>query len=322
MLAKEEQIKYIVDCLALLSFRIDSLNSICLFDVNHIGEDVYRDLLNAIFGYKLENVNSLRKNAKAIDLVDKNATPGLLVQVSSLRTKKKVQESLNKIDVKAYHGFHFIFVSLVRDPPDWGDGVFRVPSGIKFSPKEDVFGPKKIVDICYALKRQNLKGVYKVCLNHFHNDFCATSKLSLEHVQKFIALMSETSKFESIIRGYCLELQDGCGAWTQDRLSRVCNLMRNQLRACFSESAVEMIGYRQSLLCDHQILSKVRQVEDIHLKIDAETIDDMQTLNVENIVKLIDAEFKLVCEILDLFSEHVGIDKVDLHSEYVAAMNA
>ena len=57
-------------------------------------ENFYRDFINLLYGWSLENANNRLQNIEAIDLIDDNVK--LIVQVSATATKTKINNSLSK----------------------------------------------------------------------------------------------------------------------------------------------------------------------------------------------------------------------------------
>ena len=109
----ERKIKIISDKLTYLAFLIESRAGLKMYDIHIISESFYAELFNLIFGCNLTNLNLSEPNAKAIDLID--TTNKLIVQVSSVNTKQKVQKSLEKIDTSKYADFRFLFISISKD---------------------------------------------------------------------------------------------------------------------------------------------------------------------------------------------------------------
>mgnify|MGYP007014609468 FL=1 len=74
-----------------LQHNIENLNSISLYDINKIYEDVFAKILNVAFNWKLRNANEYIKNYPAIDLYDD--TNKIVIQVTSNLDNKKLKEA-------------------------------------------------------------------------------------------------------------------------------------------------------------------------------------------------------------------------------------
>ena len=86
-----------------LQHNIENLNSISLYDINKIYEDVFAKILNAAFNWKLKNANEYTKNYPAIDLYDD--TNKIVIQITSNLDNKKLKDTVEKFrsnDKKEY----------------------------------------------------------------------------------------------------------------------------------------------------------------------------------------------------------------------------
>ena len=77
-----------------LQHNIENLNSISLYDINKIYEDVFAKILNVAFNWKLRNANEYIKNYPAIDLYDD--TNKIVIQVTSNLDNKKLKDTVEK----------------------------------------------------------------------------------------------------------------------------------------------------------------------------------------------------------------------------------
>ena len=94
-----EMVKYFNE----LQHNIENLNSISLYDINKIYEDVFAKILNVTFNWKLKNANEYTKNYPAIDLYDD--TNKIVIQITSNLDNKKLKDTVEKFrsnDKKEY----------------------------------------------------------------------------------------------------------------------------------------------------------------------------------------------------------------------------
>ena len=312
---RDNYLKYISDCISFLSLKIRHLNAICLYDVNHIAEDIFCDLLNTIFKWNLVNENSQHTNADSIDLIDKNGK--IVVQVSSQSDRRKVVKSLRGLAMKTqYNGFRFIFLSLVKDPKEWDRDTFKIFT-IKFNPHEDVLGPSKLFKKINELGMDDLERLYQKCRSHFKPDKKDdTPTLNIEVFCEFVSIFSETIRFESIVLGYCDEYCNGA----KEMLKPIHHYLTHQLYHEFSSAACSTNHLRIGLLSKPDLLNGVRSLEALHDRIGAEVCDNKELLDVEAIRNLILEEFKTLRHVLTLFACELGVDQVDLFTEFVAVI--
>ena len=131
MLKKKELLELIAMRLATLKAYVSTVNSIHLFDVNVVAEDFFAALLNEIYGYSLVNLNHTDLNKAAIDLGDVGKR--VAVQVTSERTKTKIQKTVNKfVDHGLEDEYDTLKIVIIGDRTG-AYATLDVPSGIPFS---------------------------------------------------------------------------------------------------------------------------------------------------------------------------------------------
>ena len=94
MLTREIYIHEIESRLSWLDSTVRLRNSLNLYDIDIHAESFFCELLNLVFGYKLENLNHHQNNFDSIDLGDKENR--ISVQITSQSTRTKVQGILDK----------------------------------------------------------------------------------------------------------------------------------------------------------------------------------------------------------------------------------
>jgi len=102
VIARQKDFDIIHDRLTWLSTKVMSSNKLGLTDINNHGEDFYRDFLNLILGWELENLNDvLEANFPAIDLGDTNQR--IAIQVTSTANLRKAKYTVKKFVEKKLH---------------------------------------------------------------------------------------------------------------------------------------------------------------------------------------------------------------------------
>lgn len=94
----QEYRAYVLDKLTQLERKVEILGSLNLRDLNIDCENFYRDLLNLLYGLKLENSNFTKTNQDTFDLHDKAAR--LVYQVTSSVSREKVNKTINQFQKK------------------------------------------------------------------------------------------------------------------------------------------------------------------------------------------------------------------------------
>jgi hypothetical protein len=121
--------------LTTLCTRIEIQGKLNLLHIHNHSENFYLHFLNKLYGYKLENMNSVQQNVEGIDLCDK--TNQIVVQVSSTATKAKLQSALAK-DLSLFSGYSFRFMSIARDAASLRKHTYKNPHKLVFDPPVDI----------------------------------------------------------------------------------------------------------------------------------------------------------------------------------------
>ena len=129
--------------LSYLSSEVRLNGSINLLDSNVLSEDIFKTILNIVYGLNLHNANLDEQNIKAIDLVDDAAK--VFIQVSSDNSKVKVQKSLDKIELPKYNDYNFKFVCISKGVSLLKKSTFTVPTGISFDAETDSYDGKRLL---------------------------------------------------------------------------------------------------------------------------------------------------------------------------------
>jgi hypothetical protein len=100
---REKAFNNISRSLAITKYDIEHRQSINDYGLNIHSENFFRDILNFIYGYTLENANYKSHNTPYIDLVDKKRK--LFFQVTTTRTKEKIEKSLQILKDPKYTSY-------------------------------------------------------------------------------------------------------------------------------------------------------------------------------------------------------------------------
>ncbi|MGR1254556.1 SMEK domain-containing protein [Aeromonas veronii] len=112
MITRGYYIGQIIDELTAVSQQVKSRSGLQLFDLNRYLEDFFKDILNIVYGYNLNNLNEDRSNNPGLDLGDKKAK--VAFQVTATKTSAKVNKTLEKAATQA-NEFSKIFVLILVD---------------------------------------------------------------------------------------------------------------------------------------------------------------------------------------------------------------
>lgn len=159
---------YIEQRLSELSYRIKNRGKINLLDLNIYSETFFARLVNILFDYEFKNLNVIKQNTEAIDLVDhKNK---IIAQVSSTCTKQKIQNSLDKEIFKDYSGYQFIFVAIAGDADNLKDKTFVNPYKARFVPAEDIYDIKSLLNIILGMEIKKQRELFQFLKDELGNN--------------------------------------------------------------------------------------------------------------------------------------------------------
>ncbi len=156
---RTQYFNYIEEKLGTLGYRITLKGKLNILDSHLHSENFYLHFLNKLNGWNLDNVNAIKQNVEAIDLIDHANM--LICQVSATNTKEKVESALAKDLIKAYPNYTFKFISIAKDCKDLRKLTFANPHGINFDPNKDIIDNKSILDFLLQQKIEQQKEIYE-----------------------------------------------------------------------------------------------------------------------------------------------------------------
>jgi len=159
---RQKNFNFIEESLKMLANRIKDRGKLNILDLNIHAEPFYRDLLNIVYNLNLESANIDVSNAEAIDLIDKDKR--MLVQVSALRTKAKIEDTLEKEIIKNYakQGFTIKFIFIADEAKNLRSNTFKNPHQIKFNPSDDIWDKISLLTIISQMHIERQAAVYEL----------------------------------------------------------------------------------------------------------------------------------------------------------------
>lgn len=185
---------YIEERLLVLTYRVKVRGKLNILDLHIHSENFYRDFLNILYGWNMDNLNKAVHNVEAIDLIDKKHQ--IVVQVSATNTKQKIENSLSKAFLTDYSGWTFKFVSIVEITDNLRTKSFENKYGLQFNPKEDIIDMVSILREILNFSTDNLKKVYDFVIQELGNDL--TESVLVSDLVCVITMLAQvdTSEFE------------------------------------------------------------------------------------------------------------------------------
>lgn len=166
---REQYFNVISKKLIFWSFYLQNRSKLNLLDDNVFSEDFCCELLNMIFSWKLVNGNALQQNQSGFDLIDKENK--ILVQVTSTRTKKKINYTLSKVDIPQYNDYilYMMFIDNSLQTSQLKKEQIKT-SYIKFNVSENILDVNTLLRMIKSLPKTNLIEIYEYVRNEIVND--------------------------------------------------------------------------------------------------------------------------------------------------------
>lgn len=148
---------YIEERLSNLATKIERRGKLNLLELHQHSENFYRDLFNELYPWELHNLNVIKPNAEAIDLIDhKNK---IVIQVSATATKEKIESALTK-DLSAFAGYTFKFILISKDAKALRSKNFLNPHELSFNPDSDIYDMTSILKVICGLGIDDQRRIY------------------------------------------------------------------------------------------------------------------------------------------------------------------
>ena len=193
---REKLFNYIHDQLAVLARKVETRGRLNILDLHLHSENFYRDFLNLLYGWKLENLNKVNQNVEAIDLIDN--VNRIIIQVSSTNTKQKIESALEKEMMANYKEWSFKFISIARPATDLREKTFANPHSLNFSPTTDIIDIDLLVREVWGLAIGKLQEVEIFIRKELGND--DTSMVIESDLTRVITMLAKVdwSTFDQI----------------------------------------------------------------------------------------------------------------------------
>ncbi|TGN11612.1 ABC-three component system protein [Leptospira bandrabouensis] len=155
---RSKYFNYIEEKLTGLASRIDGRAKLNLLDFNVHSENFYLHFFNLLYSIELTSMNKESHNTEAVDLIDKKNK--IVIQVSSLNTKTKIEESLSKKSMEIYKGYTFKFISISKDTRKLKIDTFHNPFSLKFDSEKDIHDIHTILKDILSMDIEKQKEIF------------------------------------------------------------------------------------------------------------------------------------------------------------------
>jgi hypothetical protein len=178
MSEREILLKKIIDEFSILENKIDKHNNLNLTDINLFSEDFFASILNIIFRYNLKPFKKI--NYPAIDLGDKENS--IAFQITSTKTKKKIQKTLNGFKNQNLHLEFIKLKILVLGKKQKLYKNLEIDEALNFNSSKDIIDINDLLKNIKDLPSQKMQKILDLFKREFHkqttNSNSSLSKLN------------------------------------------------------------------------------------------------------------------------------------------------
>lgn len=153
---RKEIIDSVAKGLALLRYEIEHRQTINDYSLNMYSENFYRDMLNTIYGYELDNANMNNKNAEYIDLRDEKNK--IFIQVTSTKIKSKIDNTLRILESKPDFEIKILYLLKKPNPKENSFDEWRNKYGIEV--EKCLIDTKDLLKDINNLEQTKLEKIY------------------------------------------------------------------------------------------------------------------------------------------------------------------
>ncbi|OUT08668.1 hypothetical protein B9N66_06930 [Campylobacter concisus] len=153
---REDVIRSAVKGFALLSYEIEYRQTLSDYSLNIYSENLYRDMLNTIYGYDLKNANIDNKNAEYIDLADEKNK--IFIQITSTKTKAKIDNTLKILETKPDFQIKILYLLDKPSPRDSSFDEWRNKYSIDI--EKSLIDAKDLLEDINNLEQTELEKIY------------------------------------------------------------------------------------------------------------------------------------------------------------------
>jgi hypothetical protein len=178
MLVKDELLSNITKMLSILKYYVEGKNINKLYDVNVISEDFFKELLNLIYQYDLENLNDTKANYPCIDLGDK--IEKIAFQVTSENDRSKIQETIDKfIGLKLFNKFNELNVIIIGNKKNY-QKEFETSGLFEFSIEDNVIDINDLLKVIKKVKTDKMEQISNFLKNEIRAEEQSESTLLMK----------------------------------------------------------------------------------------------------------------------------------------------
>jgi hypothetical protein len=220
-LLREQNIKYIIEKLALLQYIVRLSNKQQLYDSAKELEDFCMGLLNKINDWNLKNLNNENPNNPIIDLSDE--VNKVAIQVTSDKSGNKVKETVTAFVEKQLQNTYsrLIILILVQKQDRYS---LMLPQTFNFSQKNDIWDYSDLISKIKGLPPEKIIDIKNYIEIEFPTSEC---KIDYEKLDRFKKIINQIQNgHEDEIK---LEIEILCSQKTKEEYFELIELLNRQV---------------------------------------------------------------------------------------------
>jgi len=189
MIERQTYTNEVIERLTFLSTKVNLSKAINLTDINIHSENFYRDFLNLLYGYNLQNINIIEPNASAIDLGDK--VQRIAFQVTSTSDLGKTKKTVSAFIAKnLYSDYDRLVMLNITTKATHREKFIGDESVYKLDVKEDIWDMREIVRAINDLKLDQIKKVHAFLKEEIK---LTSDQVLVKEIRTFISLIGYLS---------------------------------------------------------------------------------------------------------------------------------
>ncbi len=217
--------------LVMLTDYLKLSSSISLTDANKLSEDFFCGLLNLIFGYNLQNLNSGKQNYPAIDLGDKDRK--LSVQVTIDNSSEKIKKTLSIFDANNVGKEYQRVIVFIAGYKQKRYSVEFTSSNINFSKGDDILDLNDLVKSIAASDTKKIceidKYLEKELVSKIQGSNIDPTRLLDEDIRDILGAISDfiENKNEKVIHNETVIVRDENFIERKNELNNISEILFN-----------------------------------------------------------------------------------------------
>lgn len=192
-------IEFISERLAWFTTLVNNENKANLTNTAILAEGFFKNFLNLLYDWHLENANEKKQNTPGIDLISDQER--IVIQVSTNTEYCKIRTALSNLTSEKYRGYRLIILGIDQHTTK-RKKKFDIPEEIIFNADTDIMTIPKLITIISNVNIEKLRGLYNMTYEYF-------SKLEADNMDENNNQLAEKEANKKLM-GYCINFGMHC----------------------------------------------------------------------------------------------------------------